>query len=335
MVKNPDKILIVKPSSLGDIVHSLPFLNAIRECFPVSAIDWVVAKGLEGLLDGHPMISKLWIIEKDKWKKITRAGETAQEILELSKKLKKEHYDLVVDLQGLLRSGLITASTRAPVRVGFSEAREGSRLFYTHKVEGGRDIHAVDRYLKIASFLGCSIDTVQFPFPSPLDKADIRLRFALPERYAVLVPGARWETKRWPAENFGELASRFPLKSVIVGSKGDLDIAQTIVEHSRGNAVSLAGKTDLKELREIMREAKFVVSNDSGPMHIAAALGIPVFALFGPTEPRRTGPYGDIHTVLSLAIPCVPCLKRTCSSLKCMRELSAEKVSDAVIQKVF
>ncbi|MDQ7787599.1 MAG: lipopolysaccharide heptosyltransferase I [Thermodesulfovibrionales bacterium] len=333
-VKNPDKILIVKPSSLGDIVHSLPFLNAIRGCFPESEIHWVVAKGFEGLLEEHPMIGKLWIIQKDQWKKINRAGETAKEITTLFRKLRKEHYDLVVDLQGLLRSGLITAATGAPTRVGFREAREGSRLFYTHKVEGGRDIHAVDRYLKIAHFLGCPIDTVCFPFPPSVDTADIRLRFTLPEEYAVLVPGARWATKRWAPENFGKLASRLQLKSVIVGSRGDMVIAQTIVERSQGNAISLIGKTGLKELVEIMRNAKFVVSNDSGPMHIAAALGIPVFALFGPTEPRKTGPYGIHHTVLREEVPCAPCLKRKCNELNCMRDLSVGRVSDAITRKV-
>jgi len=333
-VKNPDKILVVKPSSLGDIVHSLPFLNAIRGRFPESEIHWVVAKGFEGLLEGHPMIGKLWIIHKDNWRKINQAGETAKEITALFRKLRKEHYDLVVDLQGLLRSGLITAATGAPARVGFREAREGSRLFYTDKVEGGRDIHAVHRYLKIARFLGCPVDTVYFPFPPSVDASEIRLRFTLPEEYAVLVPGARWETKRWAPENFGKLASRLQLKSVIVGSRGDQDIAKTIVERSQGNAVSLIGKTCLKELIEIMRHAKFVVSNDSGPMHIAAALGIPVFALFGPTEPRRTGPYGDIHTVIREEIPCAPCLKRKCNELKCMRGLSVERVSDAITRKV-
>jgi heptosyltransferase-1 len=332
--KNPGKILVVKPSSLGDIVHSLPFLNAIRGYFPESEIHWVVAKGFEGLLEGHPMIGKLWILHKDNWRKINRAGETAKEITALFRKLRKEHYDLVVDLQGLLRSGLITAATGAPTRVGFREAREGSRLFYTHTVEGGRDIHAVDRYLKIARFLGCPIDTICFPFPPPADASDIRLRFTLPEEYAVLVPGARWETKKWAPESFGTLASRLQLKSVIVGSRGDQDIAQTIIEGSQGNAVSLVGKTGLKELIEIMRNAKFVVSNDSGPMHIAAALGIPVFALFGPTDPRRTGPYGDIHTVLREKIPCAPCLKRKCNELKCMRGISVRSVSDAITRKV-
>ena len=165
-MKTPEKILIVKPSSLGDVVHSLPFLNAIRKRYPEAEIHWVIFKGFEGLLEGHPMIHKLWVVDKDSWTKFNRAKDTISEIKSLLRDLKEERFDLVVDLQGLLRSGIITAATGAPVRIGFKEAREGSRVFYTDKVPGGRDIHAVDRYLKIAEFLGCDISEVCFPFPA-------------------------------------------------------------------------------------------------------------------------------------------------------------------------
>jgi len=371
-IKNPEKILIVKPSSLGDIVHSLPFLHAMKTCIPAASIDWVVAGGFEELLEGHPMIQRLWIINKDAWKKIGLVKNTITEIKKLFKELKKEEYDLVIDLQGLLRSGIITKATGAPLRIGFKEAREGSRLFYTHKVEGGKDIHAVDRYLKIASFLGCDISQISFPFPdltadcinmssqlsftqakrvwnpseSPLAKGEkggcLQERFRTSrndrlttesgfingnspssfilhpssidfrEDYAVTVPGARWKTKRWSPENFGKLASLLPLKTVVVGGKGDRDISDEIVSLSEGKALSLAGETSLKQLVEIIKGAKFVVSNDSGPMHIAAALGIPVFAIFGPTDPKRTGPYGHGHTIIMPKLLCSPCFKRTC-----------------------
>jgi heptosyltransferase I len=334
---NHHKILIVKPSSLGDVVHSLPFLNAMKTCFPGAEIHWVIAKGLEDLLEGHPLIQKLWIINKDAWKKIDNAKNTVTEIRNLFKGLKKEKFDLVIDLQGLLRSGIITKATRAPVRVGFQEAREGSRFFYTHKVKGGKDIHAVDRYLKIASFLGCDCSRVSFPLP-PESSSTFNshlLTLNLPGEYVVLVPGARWKTKRWPPEKFGELASRLPVQSVIVGSKADEDSADLIVSLSEGKAVSLAGKTSLKELIAVMRKAKFVISNDSGPTHIAAALGIPVFAIFGPTDPLRTGPYGKGHTIIRAAIPCAPCFKKICEDVKCLKELSVDKVFGIIKAKEY
>lgn len=321
-----EKILIIKPSSLGDVVHSLPFLNAVKARFPGVSIHWVITKGLEGILERHPMIDRLWVINKDDWKKISSLKVTVNELKELFKNLKKESYDVAFDLQGLLRSGIITSATGAPVRIGFKEAREGSRFFYTHRIEGGKAIHAVDRYLKMADFVGCDTSNVVFPFPVSLRTPSSFPALSSSGKYAVIVPGARWKTKRWPAENFGRLASRLPLETIIVGSKADKDIADEIVSLSNGKAASLAGKTDLMELIEVIKHARFIVSNDSGPMHIAAALSIPVFAIFGPTDPLKTGPYGRGHTVIRENIPCAPCFRRTCENLKCMNSLSAEGV---------
>lgn len=331
--KTPEKILVIKPSSLGDIVHSLPFLNVLRDRFPRSEIHWIIAKGFEGLLEDHPMISRLLVINKDEWKKIKNVKDTISELRSLFKSLKKEKFDIVADLQGLLRSGVLTAATGASVRVGFKEAREGSSIFYTHRVEGGKDIHAVDRYLKIAKFLGCDIADVRFPLPLSFDSS--RLERYLPDReYAVLVPGARWKTKKWPPERFGELASRLPMKFLVVGGKSDTDISNRVVNSSKGNAISIAGKTNIKELIEIMRKAKFVVSNDSGPMHIAAALGVPVFAIFGPTNPLRTGPYGKGHIIIRKGVECSPCYKRSCRDIKCMEMIGVKEVADIIRQRV-
>lgn len=326
------KILIVKPSSLGDVVHSLPILNALKNCFPSVEIHWVIAKGLEGLLEEHSFIQKLWVINKDDWKELKKAPYTVKELKRLFEGLKKEQYDAVIDLQGLLRSGIIASATGASVRIGFHEAREGSRYFYTHTVKGGKDIHAVDRYLKIASFLGCDVSRVAFSLPpeSPSIFQSLLSSYNLNREYAAIIPGARWKTKVWPPEKFGELASRLPVQSVILGSEADRDIADLIVSISEGKAVSLAGKTNLKELIAVMRKAIFAVSNDSGPMHIAAALGIPVFAIFGPTDPGRTGPYGEGHKIIRADVSCAPCLKKKCDAMKCMNGLSAERVWDII-----
>ncbi len=330
------KILIVKPSSLGDVVHSLPALNAISKRFPQAQIHWVIAQGFEGLLEGHPMIHRLWVIRKDSWKKIQNAGKTIQEVRILFRQLKQEKFDLVIDLQGLLRSGIITGATGSPLRIGFKEAREGSRVFYTDSVEGGRNIHAVDRYLKIAAHLGCDVSDIRFPLPPVESPSACSLQPAAMnnlDRYAVLVPGARWETKKWPADNFGRLASLLPIRTVIIGSRTDRVIADKIVSLSRGMSISLAGNTGLKDLVDIMRGAQFVVSNDSGPMHIAAALGIPVFAIFGPTDPLRTGPYGKGHTVIRSDISCSPCFKKACNDIKCLKKISANEVFKIITAK--
>ena len=326
------KILVIKPSSLGDIVHSLPFLNVLRDSFPKAEIHWIIARGLEGLLEGHPMINKLWIINKDDWKRIKGAGATIKELRSLFKSLKAERYDIVIDLQGLLRSGILAKATGAPVRIGFKEAREGSRIFYTHTVKAGKDVHAVDRYLEMAKFLGCDTSEVKFPFPLSFTSQLSPFSFQLPDKYAVIVPGARWETKRWHPERFGELASMLSIRSVIVGGESDIDIAGIVVKNSGSNAVSIVGKTNLKELIEIMRNAKFVVTNDSGPMHIAAALNVPVFAIFGPTNPLRTGPYGKSHVIIRKGLECSPCYRKKCKGIKCMEMTGAKEVADIIRQ---
>lgn len=340
------KILVIKPSSLGDVVHSLPFLNALRDGFPKAEIHWIIAKGLEGLLEGHPMLNKLWIINKDDWKRIKAVRTTIKELRSLFKSLKAERYDIVIDLQGLLRSGILAKATGAPVRIGFKEAREGSRIFYTHTVKADRDVHAVDRYLEMAKFLGCDTSEVKFPFPlsftsfaagepvrgGQLSPASGGLSFQLPDKYAVIVPGARWETKRWSPERFGQLASMMHVKSIVVGGESDADIAGIVIRNSDGNAISATGKTTLKELIELMRNARFVVTNDSGPMHIAAALNVPVFAIFGPTNPLRTGPYGNRHVVIRRELECSPCYKKKCKNIQCMELIGVKEVADIVRQ---
>lgn len=329
--KIPKKILVIKPSSLGDIVHSLPFLNVLKDAFPFAEIHWVVAKGLEGLLENHPMVKKLWIINKDQWKNLKKIKKTAAEFRNLFKELEDEFYDMVIDLQGLLRSGLLTYATRAPIRIGFKEAREGSTLFYTHKVRGEREIHAVDRYLKIASVIGCEIEGVCFPMPLIKESGNVnKLKKGIGD-YAVIVPGARWRTKRWHPERFGELASMLNIKTVIVGSAYDADIARDVEIKSNGNALSMSGKTDIKELISIIRGARYVITNDSGPMHIAAAFGIPVVAIFGPTNPVRTGPYGRNNVIVKSDIECAPCYKKNCKSMRCMNGISVEEVYEAVM----
>ncbi|MCI0468992.1 MAG: glycosyltransferase family 9 protein [Nitrospirae bacterium] len=328
--KRPAKILIIKPSSLGDIVQSLPVLNVLRATFPEVEIHWLAAKGFEGLLEGHPMINKVIIIKKDLWKKVSMVIKTISEIAALIKDIRKEDYDLVIDLQGLLRSGLIAYATGAPVRIGFKEAREGSRIFYSHKIEGGRDIHAVDRYLKIASAIGCAVDEVIFPMPIIAETDYVRhIKGALGE-YAVIAHGARWKTKRWQVERFGRLASLLNIKSVIIGSPADAEGARIIESLSGGKALSAAGKTDTKELISIIQGASFVISNDSAPMHIAAAWSIPVAAIFGPTNPARTGPYGRNHLIIKSDASCAPCYKKRCRDIRCMRDISVEAVYNKI-----
>ncbi len=329
------KILVIKPSSLGDIIHSLPFLKALRNTFPDAQIDWVISKNLAGVLEGHPLINNLIIFDKDSWKSIRNLPKTTKEARMLIKALRSKKYDMVIDLQGLLRSGIITGITRSPLKVGFDNAREGSRHFYNKKVRVDGSLHAVERYLEIAKSIGVKTERAEFPLDIEKSAAkEAGLLIGDLKEYVVIVPSARWQSKRWSPENFGALINRLSLPCVIVGSSSDKKIAKQVMNSSDGKGIDLSGKTGLKGLIALIAGARAVISNDSGPLHIAAALGVPVAALFGPTDPARTGPY-DWHNnknlkVIKTSIDCSPCFRKKCKDPQCMNKISVDTVFEAV-----
>ncbi len=329
------KILVIKPSSLGDIIHALPFLHTIKESFPDSTVDWVISTPLKGILEGNPLINELILFNKDAWKNIKRFRKTLSEMSTLKKQLQLKHYTVVVDLQGLLRSGLIAFFTPAMKKIGFADAREGGRYFYNKKVAVRRDTHAVDKCLEAAKAVGANVKKVVFPVYIT-DTARSRVKTLLEEidEYIILVPSARWETKRWPPEKFAALTKKISLPCIITGSTGDERMAGKIMDAASKQTINLAGKTGLKELAALIAGAQAVVSNDSGPMHIAAALDIPTVALFGPTDPLKTGPYGwqknrKLNVITSDA-RCRPCRRKSCRDFICMDRIRVETVHRAL-----
>ncbi|MDH4321500.1 MAG: glycosyltransferase family 9 protein [Desulfobulbaceae bacterium] len=330
--KPPEKILIIKPSALGDIVHSLPFLDTVKRNYPDASIHWVVARGLHTFLEGHPLIDRLWIFDKEKWKRAGNLWQTMQELAALITGLRQERFDVSIDLSGLLRSGLITMAANARYKLGFKEADEGSAFFYSHRIHGSMEIHAIDRYLKIAEAMGCRLDGIRYPL-APFDPAPA-ICAGLPPKYVVMTPSAGKEANRWPAARFGELAARLDVPTIIIGGKSDQPVAEEVVRHAGGKAISLVGKTSIKELLPIIGKAEFFVTNDTGPMHIAAALGVPVFAIFGPANPVRTGPYGANHTVIREDLSCSPCYAwKPCTHWQCMEAITVDRVLTAIKEK--
>jgi lipopolysaccharide heptosyltransferase I len=346
------KILVIKPSSLGDVIHALPFLKALKDTFPKSQVDWVISKQLKGIIENNPLINRTIVFDKDSWKKVRNLPDTLSEISSLKRKLNAKQYDMVVDLQGLLRSGLIARSTSARSRIGFKDAREGSRFLYDKKVTVNGSLHAVDKCLEVAKAIGAKVHKVKFPLTvDKTAKANVKKLLGNIKEYIVVVPSARWISKRWPAEKFASLINKLSVPCVISGSRGDRKIAQSIIDlisdknqippikkEGEGgffdNTINLCGKTDLRELVALMAGAKAVVSNDSGPMHIAAALNVPVIGIFGPTDPAKTGPYGWQKNkklmVMKAGVSCSPCRKKKCPDLICMNNISASKVLNAL-----
>lgn len=325
----PARILIIKPSALGDVVHTLPILRLLRRQFPGAAIDWVVDHAFAGLIEGHPDLNEVIRFERRRYARGLTDSEARRAFLAFAGELRRRAFDLVVDLQGLFRSGWMAWQTRAAVRVGFANAREFAPAFYTHRVPVPNvEVHALDRYLSVAEALGCPGGPVEFDFGiGDADRAAAGELLATVggPRLAVLLPGTNWPTKRWPAVHFaalvGPLRERYGLACVVAGGPGDRPLGEQIP-----GALNLAGQTTLKQLVAVLERADLVIANDTGPMHVAAALGRPLVTLFGPTNPVRTGPYLRDDAVLRLRMPCSPCYARACTHNSCMAWLTPEMV---------
>lgn len=331
---DPKRILLIKPSAIGDVVHALPILNLLRLRFPSAYIAWLVTPACAALLEGHRQLDEVILFHRRQfgWK---NPGAAAG-IWKLSRLLKKEKFDLVIDLQGLFRSAWLGWQTGSATRVGFAAAREFAWIFYNHRIAdaaGHKDPlrtghrHAIERYLDLAEALSCARSPVTFEFP--ISEADRDWAHGQTDPlgpYAVLSPGSNWVTKRWPVQRFAELAKKlraqYKYSIVAAGTPNESDLARQIEPD-----LNLAGKTNLRQLIALLERASLVVCNDSGPMHIAAALGRPLVSLFGPTNPELTGPYGRPETVVRLDIPCSPCLSRTCSHQSCLQLLQTAPVA--------
>ena len=328
------RILIIKPSSLGDVVNALPTLAALRDRFPKAYIAWFVKRQWAGLLERAEGLDAVWPVEP------TLTG-WLREILHL----RTSGFDLVVDLQGLLRSGMTARLTGCPARIGFANAREGSPWFYTHRVPVPTpDMHAVDRYLLVASSLG-AVPRGSPEFRLHAQPGDGEEIAGLLGRHGVkagtawiaMNVSARWPTKRWPPEFFAATADRIQTEGlgsvVLLGGPEDQELARAVKERMRTVPIDLTGVTTPGLLPALLGAATLLLTNDSGPMHVAVAVGTPVVALFGPTSAIRTGPYGAGHRVLSSGIPCSPCFSRVCRNavkLECLLKISPDQVLEAV-----
>jgi lipopolysaccharide heptosyltransferase II len=334
------KILILKPSSLGDVVQALPVLRLLKLHLPHSEIFWWLESGLIPLLEDDPDLAGILPFERNHWAAPARWPEIWAGI----RAMRGGGYDWAIDLQGLARSGFNTWLANADLSIGLDNAREGARegarLFYDLIApRSAPGTHAVDRYLAVLPELGVPVHAhFQWLPARPGVAAMVHERWR-PEsaRWVALLPGARWETKRWPLEYFQELARRLPgpgddLKFVILGGKDDRDLGAAIVAANPERCLDLTGHTSLPELIEWVRLCELVITNDSGPMHIAAALGRPVIAMFGPTDPRNTGPYGQAERVIQMTcLPCVPCMKGQCAyerPLACLRDITPAMVCE-------
>ena len=327
------RLLIVKTSSIGDVVHALPIVQAIKEAAPHLSLGWVVRRRCAEVLRGSPFIDTLYV-QPDR--------PTLPELWTLSQKLQEGRYELALDMQGLALSGLVTLLSGAPLRLGWDRNRELNALFLTHPIVSGRGRHSheVDLLYGFAEALGIDVPHPDFtPQPYLAAKSLFQARewlAELPRPRVALNVGASRAYKRWPMDRWREVAKELTASGrslVFVGDKTDAEIVAQIAPSLGGNFADLSGKTTLPELASVLASCDLLVTGDTGPMHIAVAVGTPVLALFGGTDPARHGPYGARNIVLHKPIPgLIPSGKRPTDAqgAACMAQITASDVLAAV-----
>jgi heptosyltransferase I len=343
------RILIIKQSSLGDIVHTLPVAHALKRCSPSCIIGWIVQEGYTSLLAGDPAVDVIHPIRipstsnpNASWSDYGRALTATVNLLrELRASFRQAPYDIILDLHASFRSGLFALMNPRGQRIGFADAKELNTLFQHHLLSrSNASVHAVDGNLLFSSFLGCEAQSEDFHLcTSKTDEEQVD-RFVHesgidPKAPVVYMnPVARWESKCWLASRWSTLCDRLMeqgLQPILGGGPGDQPYLDEIAGRMTKPAVIAAGRLDLTGSLALMKRAAVYAGVDTGPMHMAAMVGTPVVALFGPTHPERVGPYRVQSTVVrDEGLDCLCCRKRTCNHMRCMENISVATVLEAI-----
>jgi heptosyltransferase I len=345
----PENILIVKLSAIGDVIHTLPALNAIRQQYPRARITWLVEEAAAGLLEGHPALDRVLVSRRKRWLKGLAGPERSlhvRMVFAFLRELRDTRYDMILDFQAALKGGILIALAKGGRKIGFAqglEHQEHSYLFLNEKVPAvNMEIHALTRSLMLIGQVGIPADRIEYNLPvSDRDRDAINAMLtaagvARRSRLVAINPVAQWESKLWDNAKFAALADllieRYDVPVVFSGGPADRPVIAAITARMRHPALNCAGQTSLMELAALYERATLLVSTDTGPMHLGAAVGLPVVALFGPTAPWRTGPFGAGHRVVRTDCGCAPCFQRRCVTANCMSKITVEKVAAEIDQ---
>lgn len=322
-VSGASRVLVVKLSSLGDLFHALPAVHCLKVGLQAK-IDWVVHPAYQELVGCFDDVDRVIPLTRDVW-----SGALMGDV----RALRAEQYDLIVDLQGILKSAVASRLARGRRRIGPSFHREGSRLLY-NAVAGPRnkERHAVEENLDVVRHLGLPVLPPVFPLKFPMQLV------GEPEPRVALVPFSRWPSKNWPAASFvqagRDLQEHANASIFLIGGAADAAACAEMAKEFKGRVVNLAGKLSLPQLGGMLQSMNLVIANDSGPMHMAASLGTPVLAVFGPTDKKRTGPYGERHRVAAGKLRCQPCFAKQCKfeDGSCLRVVTPEDVTTMALE---
>lgn len=327
---SPGNILVVLLGSIGDVTRALPVANLLRRGFPGAKITWSIEPPAYPLVLNHPAIDEAILLDRPRW------WRSAAPFL---REIRSRRFDLVLDLQRHLKSGLISWWSRAPDRLGFHprDAKELNWLFNNRYIpEMGNGISKLEHYLKFVEVLGIKPEPIEWGFRlSAEEQGQVKRILEGVGDFAAFFLGSKWESKRWfPSETAAcaaEIQSRYGLDIVLLGGGEDTRFADEVVSVRRFRGKNLAGKTSLREALGVLERARVAVGPDTGLMHLSAAVGTPVVSLWGATDPVRAGPYGYQDLVVRGEAPCSPCYLRRCPIGRvCMRSIAIEEVAAMV-----
>ena len=345
-MENSPKILICKPSSLGDIIHALPVLRHIKRAWPQAQVYWWVNTGLASILEEDPDLMGVIHFDRRAWGRLRQLPRNLEQI----RRIRRMKFDYVLDLQALLRSALFSWLLRPGRLIGLDARREAHRSSTTRLFSRPHpNTHAVDWYLEVLKALKIEPSAdFEWIAPKPLAAQSLQARLKItadtaPMKTLLLQPCTRWQSKQWPLEHFIScvkeiLERREDIQVYLLGSREDKATGEAIIRVSgRKRVRNLCGSLSLPEMVECIRLGDLMLTADTGPMHVAAALKKPLVALFGATNPYRTGPYEQLDSVLMAGLPCSPCLRKRCPltpSPKCMYDLAPGRVVEAILAKI-
>jgi len=328
-------VLIIKPSALGDIITAIPVLRGLRRTFPHCRISWLINRNCTSLISHDGDLDEIVEFDRGKMGTAWRSLGAAKLVVSFLLRLKRSHFDWVLDLQGLLRSGIFAAATRAPVRAGFVSAREGAAIFYNHRI-ATTSSHTVDRNVELARRLGVDARGEDMTLQVAPDGRRFAEAFldenSLARRgFLVCVPPTRWETKLYPSRHWQRVISALTERTTVVllGGPGDQGLCDAAIEDIDSGVINLAGRTDITQFVAVIAASGGVVCCDSAASLIAPAVGVESVVLTGPTRPERTGPYRSGRAIVA-GVPCRGCLKKQCGHITCMQLIDPETVIDAV-----
>lgn len=336
----PRRILLIRPSALGDVCRTVPLLVSLKRAWPEAAVDWLVQDAFVEAVRAHPDLHEAVPFPRAELGRLARTGRIDR-VLGWMAGVRRRDYDLVIDAQGLLRSGLIAWGTRAPRRVGYANAQEGAALLYTERHRIDKAVHTVDRMLGLLAAAGIGPVPDLRLYTTPADRAEAAA--LAPEPGLVIAPTSRWPAKRWPIQRFADLVGRVLDAGAgaaagtvtIVGGPGEESQCRPLLDRFAGDArvVNLVGRTRVGVLMAVIERARAVVANDSAALHMAVGFARPTVALFGPTDAARVGPYGRAHEVIGHAEPGDSLDHKRDANVRMMERIGVEEVVAAVRER--